>query len=148
MTIAQDDTTRRRHTHRGTRTRRGRAILPVVLVVVLGVAACGDDGGTGTPPGEAGGDTTVQVVIDTFLFGPDPVEVPAGGTIRWTNEDEILHTVTAGTREAATGRFDEDLDGAGSTATVRFDDPGEHAYHCAIHAGMDATVVVLAGGSG
>lgn len=41
-----------------------------------------------------------------------------------------------------TGRFDEQLDGKGSTFTFTFDAPGTYTYLCTIHPGMDATVTV------
>jgi plastocyanin len=41
------------------------------------------------------------VVIQTFQFQPTPLAVKAGTLVTWTNNDDIEHTVTAGTPEAA-----------------------------------------------
>jgi plastocyanin len=80
--------------------------------------------------------------IKTFMYEPDPLEVAAGTTVTWTNEDDIEHTVTAGKQGAPSGEFDEPLDGAGSTAEVTFDKAGTYEYFCSLHDGMDGTVVV------
>lgn len=116
------------------------------IAASAGFAACGggDQGGDG-----ASGSATDQaaqgasVTIATFMYEPDPLEVDAGTTVTFTNEDRILHTVTEGTREnPVKGGFDEQLDGAGTTAEITFDEPGKVEYFCSIHNGMDGTVVV------
>jgi plastocyanin len=110
------------------------ALLPVLAALVAAGAGCGDDDDSG---GEAAGS---QATIKTFMFEPDPIEVDAGTTVTWTNEDDILHTVTS--TKTAPARFDERLDGAGTTADVAFDEPGTFEYICAVHDGMEGSVVV------
>ena len=127
--------------------RRNGAIAALAVAATLGFAACGDDeeedaAATTTDTTEvasAGGDA---VTIKTFAYDPSPATVAAGTTVTFTNEDDILHTVTSGTREKPTGEFDEDLDGVGSTAEVTFDEPGTIDYFCDVHQGMDGRVVV------
>ena len=133
--------------------RAARTITVALAVAVLGVAgaACGSD------TDRAGGASpSTAVVIKTFAFAPQPVRVKAGQTVTWTNQDQILHTVTAGQRTyyedgpqkgqakdiARSGEFDQKLDGVGSTFSHRFDTPGTYHYLCTIHPGMDAEVDV------
>lgn len=131
-----------------------RRLAPALaLALVLVTSACGGASeGSSTSnsnsnsnsaaipePGAGEGD---EVVIKTFIFRPDPLTVPAGTTVTFTNLDDILHTVTAGERGAPSGQFDGDLQGIDSTFRFTFDEPGTYAYHCTIHPGMDATVVV------
>ena len=37
----------------------------------------------------------VEVKIDNFSFTPATITVPAGTTVRWTNRDDIPHTVVS-----------------------------------------------------
>jgi plastocyanin len=145
--------------HTTRRPRARRILLACAALAAVAGAACGGGTSTGSdssagsdsPAGsaadananadaDAGGDTGGQpaaVAIKTFAFAPDPVRVAAGSTVRWANQDEILHTVTS-----VDGAFDERLDGRGTQATVTFDRAGTYAYRCSIHPGMDGTVEV------
>jgi plastocyanin len=86
------------------------------------------------------------MTIKTFIFRPHTLTVAAGTTVRFVNDDAILHTVTSGTRTQTTthpdGRFDARLDGKGSTYSHTFSRPGTYPLYCSIHPGMTATVVV------
>ncbi|CAA9253756.1 MAG: hypothetical protein AVDCRST_MAG50-2386 [uncultured Acidimicrobiales bacterium] len=107
-------------------------------LVFAGCASDGSDGGNaaGAAPQAA------AVSIKTFAYGPNPLQVKAGTAVTWTNTDDIAHTVTSGTREAADGGFDLALQTKGTTVSRTFDKAGTHAYHCSIHPGMDAVVNV------
>ena len=41
-----------------------------------------------------------MVDIKDFTYVPDPVEIPVGATVTWTNSDTAPHTATAQDREA------------------------------------------------
>lgn len=131
--------------------RRPALLAAVALPLLLATAACGSDD-PGSPIGShgAGGASTAtttaapagaaEVTIDTFQFAPDPIVVDAGTTIRFTNDDRIDHTVTAGTREAPTPEvFDESLPQQGATAEVTLDEAGTYPYFCRIHTGPGMT---------
>ncbi|MDQ1500647.1 MAG: hypothetical protein QOI86_3987 [Actinomycetota bacterium] len=152
--------------NRSWKSGRRRAALAVALAAaaVLG-SACGG-GGNKTAAGAAltttstGAATTAtakaaatEIAIKGFMFQPNPVHVTVGTTVTWTNQDEILHTVTAGTRtyddqhlqkEIVPGPpgFDFQLDGKGKTATFTFSQTGTFNYLCSRHPGMDAQIVV------
>src|SRR5690606_25787949 len=96
--------------------------------------------GLGNPaaPGGAGG--VAQVTIETFAFAPDPLEVPAGTTITFTNLDMIDHTATAGTRDEPQPEvFDGALPDRGATFELALDEPGTYAHVCRIHDGPGMT---------
>lgn len=95
---------------------------------------------------DAGGDDTTggeeaAATIAGFAFAPETVEVAAGTTATWVNEDGVAHTVTAGSPGSPTGAFDETV-GSGETAEVTFDETGTFDYFCAIHPTMTGQVVV------
>lgn len=76
-----------------------------------------------------------EVTVRLFQFQPGEVAVKAGGSVVWTNQDEIKHTVTA---EA----FSLALAGKGATASHRFTEPGVYRYRCERHPNMRGEVRV------
>jgi plastocyanin len=81
---------------------------------------------------------TVSVAIKDFKFAPATIEVPAGGSITWTNEDHPPHTVTAVDHSVAnSGTL-----AFGQSFTREFDTPGSYEYFCLFHPGMKGTIVV------
>jgi len=78
-----------------------------------------------------------EATISNFSFSPNPVTIPLGATLQWTNADSAAHTITA----------DDDSFSSGSLATQAkfshtFNQPGPVAYHCEIHSNMRGTVQV------
>lgn len=95
----------------------------------------------------------VAVGIKSFQYNPNPVTVPLGTTVLWTNMDQIEHTVTSGTvgdgsklpavPAKPNGKFNGSMPQAGATFSHRFDQKGTFTYYCARHdTAMSATVVV------
>lgn len=145
-----------------------RRSLPLVALT-LALAAAGVACGSNKDPGDAGAaaapaasksapaaaDATA-VTIHMFAFNPSPLRIKVGTTVTWKNDDQILHTVTAGQRTyfedgpskgqtkdiQRSGEFDHQLDGVGSTFSYTFTKPGTFHYLCTIHPGMDSEVVV------
>jgi plastocyanin len=110
----------------------------VAVAVALLAGACG--GGDSAPKSAA-------VTIKGFIFDPSPLRVKAGTDVTWSNKDQILHTVTAGTTSggedaAKTGLFEAPLDGAGKTFTFTFDKSGTYQYFCDRHHSMMGKVEV------
>jgi plastocyanin len=86
--------------------------------------------------------SNASVEIRTFQFAPDTIRVKAGTRIRWTNQDDIEHTVTAGIPEKRDTRFDGTLKAKGANYETTFDRPGTFTYFCDRHQFMRGTVVV------
>ena len=121
------------------------ALAALTSALVLLVAACGDAASPAKPVARAA-DTSLRtgapVAIQTFQFQPSPLEIGAGTTVTWTNRDDILHTVTAGTPDAVNERFGGPLDGTGTMYAFTFTEPGTYAYFCARHEAMRGEVRV------
>jgi plastocyanin len=128
-----------------------RVAVALVLVSLLGACSGGDDA-EGDDAAAPGGET---VTIQGIAYSPAELEVEAGTTITWTNEDDVLHTVTSGrqgeqgvpgvsddTDPRPDGTFEGQLDGKDTTFEFTFDDPGTYAYYCDVHVGMVGEVVV------
>ena len=85
--------------------------------------------------GEAG---EVAVDIRDFAYNPDPVEVPVGGTVTWTNQDSAPHTATGQDRDVLqSGTLNQ-----GESYSQTFNEAGEYEYFCEFHPNMNGTVVV------
>jgi plastocyanin len=94
--------------------------------------------GTGTGIAVAQG-ASASVAIQNFAFSPGSIQVDAGTTVTWTNNDQVMHTVTADD-----GSFDSGDIAPGGTFSMTFNTPGTFSYHCKIHPFMTASIVVMA----
>ena len=77
------------------------------------------------------------ITIDNFAFGPDTLTVPVGTTVTWTNQDDMVHTVTSKTKVFSSPGLN-----TGESFSYTFTAPGTYPYFCALHPRMTATVVV------
>ncbi|MEI2719141.1 MAG: cupredoxin domain-containing protein [Gemmatimonadales bacterium] len=78
------------------------------------------------------------VRIGGMAFTPSVVEVAAGDTIIWYNDDIVPHTATA-SRE---GSWDTGTLAQGGRGVVVAPARGSYPYFCRLHPTMTATVVV------
>lgn len=87
---------------------------------------------------------------DDACYIPAAVEVAAGGSVTWRNDDVAFHTVTSGAYGSPDGAFDSGHMDPGEEFTVSFGEAGSVAYHCTLHPWMRGAVTVLpaAGGGG
>lgn len=92
------------------------------------------------PPAVAG--TTVEAKAKLFAFSPASLEVTAGTTVQWTNEDDIEHSVTSGAPPEGDAVFDSGFFTKGQVYSYTFSEPGTYAYFCMRHNSMLGTVVV------
>lgn len=101
-----------------------------------------DHSSMGTPEAsdDMGGDMAgmeVTATIEGFAFNPGSLEVAAGTTVTWTNNDSAAHTVTADDGSFQSGRLEQ-----GDSFSYTFETAGTFSYHCEYHSGMTATVTV------
>jgi len=83
-----------------------------------------------------------NVTIKLFQYQPGRIQVKAGTTVTWLNEDEIFHTVTAVARNGKGGGFDAPLDGKGKSFSFTFSEPGVYTYYCDRHEHMRGEIEV------
>jgi plastocyanin len=83
--------------------------------------------------------THPSVAIKLFQYQPARLQVAAGTTVTWVNEDDIFHSVTADKIDPG---FDAPLDGKGKSFSFVFSQPGAYAYHCERHEHMRGEVEV------
>jgi plastocyanin len=110
-----------------------RLLLPVVALLAASAfaAGCGGAGERSEPVA-----TTEVEMVKSYRFDPKTIEVEAGDTVTWTNEDNFTHTVEVD------GQEDHKV-GKGESVEIAFDEPGTYHYVCTLHSqDMDGTVIV------
>jgi plastocyanin len=115
----------------------------IVCVCLLAVAACNksDDSNTGgSSSGTGGGGTTTPntVTISSSAFGPSSLSVQVGTVVTWKNNDAIPHTATSNNGTT----FNTGNIAPGGSATYTATTAGTFPYHCEVHPGMTATLIV------
>jgi plastocyanin len=143
-----------------------------LLVLVVGVSgqSCapppadggtdtGTDDGTDTDDGTGADGTGTDADADMdanitdvrmvgIAFVPKEVTIQLGQSVRWTNDDAVLHTATSGAPgDADAGAyFDSPLLRDGDTYTFTFKELGTYVYFCRTHpstpAMVDAIIIV------
>ena len=105
----------------------------------FGDAAGREPGNSGQNPAPITGEGTVEIVGNSGSnsYSPNPVEVKAGETVTWVNDDSAAHTATS-----KDGIFNSDVLFRGQSFSYTFDKAGEYQYFCSPHPDMVGTVVV------
>jgi plastocyanin len=79
-------------------------------------------------------------------FSPNPIEVSAGTTVIWTNQDSNPHTVTSGSAAAGDGLFNSPILTRGMQFNYTFSQEGNFPYYCSLHPNMVGTVTATGNG--
>ena len=79
----------------------------------------------------------IMVLIRNFNFDPTSVNIFAGETITWENQDSAKHTIVFDSENISS----PDLN-SGERFSRLFNASGTYNYHCGLHTSMKGTVVV------
>ncbi len=127
--------------------------LLTVAACAAAVAGCGG-GGSSSSSGTAAAPTpaatsaaapatssggAVQITMKNIQFAPSKATVKVGQTVKWTNDDSVVHDVSA----TSGAKFKSDLFAKGKTYEFKATKPGTIKYVCTIHPGMDGTLTVV-----
>jgi plastocyanin len=117
-------------------------LLVTALVAVVALAGCSSSQPAAPSGGSSGGSTpsggpakTVAVSMASFAFDPANVDVAAGGTVTWTNNDSVGHTVKID------GKVSDTIAPKG-TFSKTFAAAGTFPFSCTIHPSMTGNVTV------
>jgi plastocyanin len=107
-------------------------LLPLATLAATSFAAgCGGAGAVSEPVG-----TTEVSMAKSYRFDPERIEVKAGATVTWTNDDNFTHTVHVD------GQDDHKVS-PGEHVSITFDKPGTYHYICTLHShDMSGDVIV------
>jgi plastocyanin len=97
----------------------------------------GGKAAAGTAAAAGGGAGATKAELRGMAFAPNRIEIAAGTTITWTNNDPLAHTITADDRSWDSGEI-----APGQTWSHTFTQPGEFAFHCTPHPFMRGVLVV------
>jgi plastocyanin len=107
-----------------------RVVLAASLALVLVAAGCGESRSSEPVA------TTQVKMAKSYVFEPKTIEIEAGQTVTWTNDDNFTHTVQVD------GQEDHKVD-QGDSVSIAFDAPGTYHYVCTLHRrDMDGDVIV------
>jgi len=107
-------------------------LLPAAVVLVATAIAAGCGGTSSSAPVA----TTKVSMAKSYRFDPGAIEIKAGNTVTWTNNDNFTHTVKVD------GQEDHKV-GRGDRVSITFDKPGRYHYVCTLHSNdMEGTVIV------
>ncbi|HEU0016335.1 MAG TPA: cupredoxin family copper-binding protein [Longimicrobium sp.] len=118
--------------------------IPLTLSRWFGSQAGGGHGGMPAPPPAAVTPSVdpaavsgpvVRAGMRNMAFAPPRLEITAGTTVTWTNNDPLAHTVTS-------GGFDSGLIQPGQSWSYTFTTAGTYDYHCTPHPFMKGVVIV------
>jgi plastocyanin len=108
-----------------------RPLLLVAALAALSAAGCGGSDESSTPVA-----TTEVTMAKSYRFDPKVIEIEAGQSVSWTNEDNFTHTVEVD------GQGDHKVD-RGDSVSIKFDMPGTYDYVCTLHRqDMEGKVIV------
>ncbi|HSP30039.1 MAG TPA: plastocyanin/azurin family copper-binding protein [Ilumatobacteraceae bacterium] len=129
-------------------------VLATIAFSLLAVTACGSDDATSsdslatpdTPMTTDGVDAIdtpgaqASVGLKDSRFDPTEIEITAGDTVTFTNNDPYDHTITSATDSSI--EFDSGEISQDATFEQTFDTAGTYAYFCQIHPTMRGTITV------
>ena len=87
-----------------------------------------------TPPTVSGN----KIELKSFAFNPSELKIKTGETVTWTNKDSAPHTVTS---DSGTEISSPTLSNS-QTYSHTFNAQGTFQYHCSLHPGMKAKIIV------
>ncbi|HXV66114.1 MAG TPA: plastocyanin/azurin family copper-binding protein [Nitrosopumilaceae archaeon] len=83
---------------------------------------------------------SIEKIGQTY-YDPQDITVTLGTTIKWNNNDEVMHTVTSGTLESGpTGIFDSGILNTGASFEHTFSSAEKVDYYCIVHPWMTGSV--------
>jgi plastocyanin len=113
-------------------------VLSLVAAFAVGGIALAAPDPTPSGASPSSPPTPAAVVhMKNFAFGPDSVTILAGQSVRFLEDDDTPHTVTATDKSFDSGNLNK-----GDKWERTFTTAGTYAYFCAYHPYMKGTVIV------
>jgi len=109
------------------------SIAAVLLSLVGILASCGGSTSTGSTGGSLPTHATINIP-KADRFEPFLLEIAAGGTVTWTNQDADGHTIVSMPTDPVDFKL---LAMSGKSVSETFTQPGVYGYYCDAHSDYD-----------
>ena len=89
-------------------------------------------------------DVSIIGINQDNSFDPNPIEINAGESVTWTNNDNEIHDITSGNEEEGNmgQEFSSGVLSSGKSFSHTFDKAGTYRYFCSFHESMTGEVIV------
>jgi plastocyanin len=89
-------------------------------------------------------DVSIIGINQDNSFDPNPIEIKAGESVTWTNNDNEIHDITSGNEEEGNmgHEFSSGVLSSGKSFSHTFDKAGTYPYFCSFHESMTGEVIV------
>ncbi len=110
----------------------------IISTVIISCTKSGGTYGSPTPPPPPPPLGAGVIGMSGSSFSPASVTVKVGETVKWTNNDNVSHTVTSNNGTT----FDSGSMAVGTSFSFTPAVAGTFLYHCNFHGGMTGTLTV------
>ncbi len=121
-------------------TRRSSLRSPEILAVTVLALAAAVFLVFGVLQRHAAAAEAPTVTIDNYMFMPETLTIPVGGSITWVNKDSDVHAVAAD--DGSPVMFKSPGLDTDDKFTFTFTKAGTYLYHCTLHPHMIGKIVV------
>jgi len=105
--------------------------------IVVAIAAGLATGTLAAQQARAALENPAAIAIDNFTFAPAELTVPVGTTVKWSNRDDIPHSIVGNNAAFRSAALDTD-----DSYTFTFKNAGTFTYFCGLHPHMTGKVIV------
>ena len=84
----------------------------------------------------------IVITMENTTYNPNDLEIEAGTTVIWENNDNITHTVSSNNNQQLNSG---DLE-QGDSYQYTFENTGTYNYYCQYHSSMQGQIVVVGEG--
>jgi plastocyanin len=109
-------------------TRTAGALLRLLALVVLAMFLASCAGASAAAVSATPVVTTTVTMAKSYRFEPIAIQVRAGSTVTWHNDDNFTHSVFV---HDGSGR--NPVAAPGQSVSLTFETPGEFTYTCSFH---------------
>lgn len=124
------------------------AIVAVLIIIIGAVYYLGGSkyGAQNSPvnnaPQTPNSQGANQISIKNFAFSPNVLNINAGDTVTWVNNDSVPHRIEGSRIQMSNSEFQSGDLSNGQSYSFTFNAAGTYDYICSIHPSMKGKIIV------